>query len=113
MRDLAPMIHRQRLVVEGTVTTSIDAETIVRYLRELGQVTEMEVLTEPVTHQSPMYGWAGWVHWETSGAHFYAWDAPHRFFSVDVYTCKAFDADEVTAFTSEFFGATETVSRAF
>ena len=40
-------------------------------------------------------------------------DEPHQFFSVDVYTCKAFDADAVTAFTSEFFGATETVSRGF
>lgn len=113
MRDLAPGIHRQRLVVEGSVTSSIAREDIVRYLEELGQLTEMLVLTEPVTHQSPMYGWAGWVHWETSGAHFYAWDTPHQFFSVDVYTCKAFDADEVTAFTAEFFGATEIVSREF
>lgn len=113
MRDLAPGIHRQRLVVEGLVTRSIDAEDIVRYLKELGRITEMRVLTEPVTHASPLYGWAGWVHWETSGAHFYAWDAPYQFFSVDVYTCKAFDAAMVTAFTTDFFGATETVSRAF
>jgi S-adenosylmethionine decarboxylase len=113
MRDLAPNIYRQRLVVEGTVTSSITAEDIVRYLKELGGETQMCVLTEPVTHQSPMYGWAGWVHWEASGAHFYAWDAPHRFFSVDIYTCKPFDADGVTQFTSDFFQATETVSREF
>lgn len=113
MRDLAPTIHRQRLVVEGSVRSSITADDIVRYLKELGRLTDMRVLTEPVTHQSPMYGWAGWVHWETSGAHFYAWDTPHRFFSVDVYTCKAFDPEAVTAFTAEFFEATETVSRGF
>jgi hypothetical protein len=113
VRDLAPNIHRQRLVVEGSVTSTITAEDIRRYLKELGRVTQMRVLTEPVTHQSPTYGWAGWVHWETSGAHFYAWDAPHQFFSVDVYTCKPFDADAVTAFTAEFFGATETVSLGF
>jgi hypothetical protein len=113
VRDLAPNIHRQRLVVEGSVTRQITREDIVRYLKELGQLTEMRVLTEPVTHQSPMYGWAGWVHWETSGAHFYAWDEPYQFFSVDVYTCKAFDPDAVTAFTAEFFGATETVSHGF
>jgi hypothetical protein len=113
VRDLAPLIHRQRLVVEGCVTHSITAEEIVRYLREVGRLTAMRVLTEPVTHQSPLYGWAGWVHWETSGAHFYAWDQPHRFFSVDVYTCKPFDAAAVTEFTTDFFGATETVSREF
>ena len=37
------------------------------------------------------FGWAGWVHWETSGVHLYAWEQPMLFFSVDIYTCKAFD----------------------
>jgi S-adenosylmethionine decarboxylase len=113
VRDLAPLIHRQRLVVEGSVTSSITAEGIVRYLQEVGRLTRMRVLTEPVTHRSPLYGWAGWVHWETSGAHFYAWDQPHRFFSVDIYTCKPFDAGVVTEFTADFFSATETVWREF
>jgi hypothetical protein len=111
--DLAPDIHRQRLVVEGLVTSPISAEDIVCYLKDVGRLTGMRVLTEPVTHRSPLYGWAGWVHWETSGAHFYAWDTPRRFFSVDIYTCKAFDADEVADFTSRYFRATEMVSRAF
>jgi hypothetical protein len=113
MRDLAPGIVRQRLVVEGSVISPISAEDIVRYLKDVGRLTQMRVLTEPVTHRSPTYGWAGWVHWETSGAHFYAWDQPYKFFSVDIYTCKAFDPDAVTAFTTEFFGATETVSHGF
>jgi S-adenosylmethionine decarboxylase len=113
VHDLAPHIHRQRLVVEGLVTAPIAAADIVRYLKEIGQLTQMRVLTEPVTHRSPLYGWAGWVHWETSGAHFYAWDEPHQFFSVDIYTCKAFNADAVTAFTTGFFAATETVSHSF
>ena len=113
MRDLAPSIHRQRLVVEGSVTRQITREDIVRYLKELGEVTEMRVLTEPVTHQSPMYGWAGWVHWETSGAHFYAWDEPYQFFSVDIYTCKAFDPRTVLEFTEAYFRTTEIVAREF
>ena len=113
MRDLAPQIHRQRLVVEGSVSSSISADDIVTYLKELGRVTEMEVLTEPVTHQSPMYGWAGWVHWETSGAHFYAWDTPHQFFSVDIYTCKAFDPAAVVAFTKDYFQTTDLVAKEF
>jgi hypothetical protein len=36
VRDLAPNIHRQRLVVEGSVTRQITREDIVRYLKELG-----------------------------------------------------------------------------
>ena len=113
VRDLAPSIHRQRLVVEGCVASSISAEDIIRYLKELGEVTQMRVLTEPVTHESPMYGWAGWVHWETSGAHFYAWEQPRLFFSVDVYTCKAFDVDTAVAFTRDFFSAGPVVAKSF
>ncbi|MGO9873090.1 MAG: S-adenosylmethionine decarboxylase, partial [Acidimicrobiia bacterium] len=90
-RDLAPQIHRQRLVVEGTCGEPIDAVHIRQYLNRLSTVCGMHTLTRPVTHRSQRYGWAGWIHWETSGAHFYAWDQPLLFFSVDVYTCKPFN----------------------
>jgi S-adenosylmethionine decarboxylase len=113
MRDLAPEIHRQRLVVEGLVTAPIVEEDIKLYLKELGSLTDMRVLTDPVTNLSPLYGWAAWVHWETSGAHFYAWDQPRLFFSVDLYTCKAFDAEAVVAFTQRFFEASDVESHGF
>jgi S-adenosylmethionine decarboxylase len=113
MPDLAPMIHRQRLVVEGRCHQPIDARQICTYLRELSEVTGMVTLIEPVTHRSPLYGWAGWIHWETSGAHFYAWEQPLLFFSVDIYTCKAFDPDAVVAFTERFFGAHQIVAKGF
>ena len=113
MRDLAPEIHRQRLVIEGLVTTPILEEDIKVYLKELGSIADMRVLTEPVTHQSPLYGWAGWVHWESSGAHFYAWDVPRLFFSVDIYTCKRFDAIAATKFTRDALDAVEIVAKEF
>ena len=109
--DLAPTIHRQRLVVEGTCAEPISDEAICEYLRRLGDVTDMVVLTDPVTHRYPRFGWAGWVHWETSGAHFYAWDEPAPFFSVDIYTCKPFDPEAVVEFTREFFAATAITAR--
>jgi hypothetical protein len=111
--DLAPMIHRQRLVIEGRPPEPIDAPAISRYLVELGELCDMHVLSEPVTHRSDAYGWAGWVHWETSGAHFYAWEQPIRFFSVDIYTCKPFDPVEAVAFTGAHFSADEIVGREF
>ena len=113
MVDLAPEIYRQRLVVEGLVTEPIGAEQISTYLSQLSGVLEMVTLLEPVTHQSDTYGWAGWIHWETSGAHFYGWDQPRLFFSVDIYTCKAFSAERAVDFTRDFFGATEVVYREF
>lgn len=113
MVDLAPEIYRQRLVVEGLVTAPISAEQITTYLSQLSGVLDMVTLLEPVTHQSDTYGWAGWIHWETSGAHFYGWDQPRLFFSVDIYTCKAFSAEHAVAFTRDFFSATEVVYREF
>jgi hypothetical protein len=112
-RDLAPQIHRQRLVVEGYPRAAITDADIKEYLDKLSVVTEMTTLIEPVTHCSDRYGWAGWIHWETSGAHFYAWEQPTLFFSVDLYTCKPFDPRRVAAFTKEFFGATDLVYRSF
>lgn len=112
VRDLAPSIHRQRLIVEGYPAAPIGDEQIRTYLAALSDVCSMRTLMEPVTHFSESWGWAGWVHWETSGAHFYAWDRPLLFFSVDVYACKPFDPAAVVAFTEEFFSATEIVARA-
>jgi hypothetical protein len=108
--DLAPAIYRQRLVVEGHPSQPITAEQICQYLSELTTVCGMAQLIEPVTHRSDQYGWAGWVHWETSGAHFYAWERPVLFFSVDIYACAPFNPLAVIDFTREFFDAGETVA---
>ena len=112
-RDLAPEILRQRLVVEGVPARPIGADQIQRYLAELSDEIGMRRLLAPVTHRSDLYGWAGWVHWETSGAHFYAWEQPRLFFSVDIYTCKAFDADRAVAFTRYRLRAVTVVAKSF
>ena len=111
--DLAPMIHRQRLVIEGRVDQLITAEMVSRYLTELSDVLDMTTILEPTTHRSDSYGWAGWIHWETSGAHFYAWEQPLRFFSVDIYTCKAFSAIDALDFTARFFDTSTCVAKGF
>ena len=113
MPDLAPMICRQRLVIEGTCAHPISDEDIRSYLMGLSDVCDMTVLLEPVTHRSDRFGWAGWIHWENSGAHLYAWDTPVLFFSVDVYTCKPFDMQRAVDYTRAFFSARRIVARAF
>ena len=112
-KDLAPTITRQRMVVEGYPTFVITDEHIKDYLSKLSVVTDMVTLIEPVTHISDLYGWAGWIHWETSGAHFYAWDVPRLFFSVDIYACKPFSAQTVLDLTEKSFDAYELVSKEF
>ena len=73
----------------------------------------MRTLIEPVTSRSDQYGWAGWIHWEASAAHFYAWDKPTLFFSIDIYTCKKFDPQVAVDFTSAFFNVEKMVHRTF
>jgi len=111
--DLAPEILRRRLVVEGTCPRPIDADAVVHYLNGLSEVCQMNVLLPPVTHRSDRFGWAGWVHWEASGAHFYAWELPRVFFSVDIYACAPFSSEEVAEYTRRFFDATELVALQF
>lgn len=106
-KDLAPNIYRQRLVIEGYPGFVITDEHIKDYLTKLSDVLQMKTLITPVTHRSDQFGWAGWIHWETSGAHFYAWEQPMLFFSVDVYTCKEFSPQAAAAFTQEYFKTSE------
>ncbi len=104
MIDLAPDIYRQRLIIEGYPSAPVSDALIKEYLSKLSKVIDMNELIAPVTHRSDLYGWAGWIHWETSGAHFYAWEQPRLFFSVDIYTCKAFAPETALEYTKEFFG---------
>jgi len=113
MKDLAPDIYRQRLVIEGYPKKPITDDQIKEYLSKLSVKIDMKQLIEPVTDRSDLYGWAGWIHWETSGAHLYAWEQPLLFFSVDIYTCKAFDPKDAVEYTKEFFDANEIVYKEF
>jgi len=112
-RDLAPQILRQRCVIEGYPAMPISDRAIKDYLSRLSDMIGMITLIEPVTHRSDMYGWAGWIHWETSGAHFYAWEQPLLFFSVDIYTCKAFDVVTALEYTRRYFEASDITHKSF
>lgn len=110
-RDLAPEICRQRLIIEGYPSASLSDEQICSYLSKLSDHIGMITICPPVTHRSDKFGWAGWIHWETSGAHFYAWDVPRLFFSVDIYTCKEFSAEAAVEFTRKELDAQVLVHR--
>lgn len=113
MKDLAPEIYRQRAVIEGYPPRPINHDDIKQYLKDLSDVLKMKTLIEPVTHRSDKYGEAGWIHWESSGAHFYAWDQPRLFFSVDIYTCKQFDLQDAVEFTKKFFAINSVESKGY
>jgi len=51
----------------------------------------MAALMTPVTHSSPKYGWADWIH----------------------YACKPFDDEDAVGFTAKFFEADAVQSQTF
>jgi hypothetical protein len=112
MPDLAPTIYRQCLVIEGTYRPPVGPDTI-HYLQAWSDRCEIKIPLDPVTHRSDRYGWAGWVHWEASGVHVYAWKSPTLCFRVDIHAWKPFDWPGTVEFTADFFDATQIVAKAF
>jgi S-adenosylmethionine decarboxylase len=108
-KNLAPGLVRQRVIIEGTSDHVITPEEISSYLKELSSVLGMRPLREPFSYQAEDMGYGGWIHWVTSGAHFYSYTTTPPFFSVDAYTCKSFDVEKAAEFTRTYFLAMELV----
>lgn len=112
MKNLAPNLVRQRVIVEAIPREFILPPRIREYLFGLAGVTKMEVLSGP--HIYPALdmgcgaGYGSWTHWKTSGSTFYSYRAfppqlPHPLITLDCYTCKPFDPQAVVRYTHEFF----------
>ena len=104
-KDLAPDICRQRIIIEGTLHNPFSAEDMTRYCHEITKVLKMTAVTSPVCNYDPDYGWCAYTQWKESGMHIYAWDdRKPPFFSIDIYTCTAFDPQHAINYSKEFFG---------
>jgi len=104
-KDLAPDICRQRMVLEGTLHNAFKPEDQIRYCKDISKVLRMTPVSDPFVNHAEEYGWCCFMHWKESGMHIYSWDnRSPKFFSIDIYTCKAFAPMEVVGFTDEFFG---------
>lgn len=110
MRDLAPDIARERLLVEGFYTTRLDAAGVATFLKHLASGLEMAVYAEPIVY-SPRpdagrpenQGYDAFVPLIDSGISMYAWTS-RAFFSLVVYTCESFDSKQAVALTRENLG---------
>ena len=104
MKDLAPDIARQRMVVEGTLHLPFAPLEMVGYCIDITKVLGMTPVSSPICNHDPDYGWCAYMHWKESGMHVYGWDNRRPpFFSIDIYTCKAFSEEDVVKFTRYFF----------
>lgn len=114
-KNLAPNIIRQRLIIEGITITIVEPPQIYDYLLKLAELTKMEVIGGHFTRSAHECGYAGWVHWKTSGGHFYSYPRNafggnnEPLFTVDTYTCKPFSVEEAVEFTRQYFNPIEMV----
>jgi S-adenosylmethionine decarboxylase len=118
MRDLAPDITRQRLLIEGRYEVEIDRSAVQRYLVELAAYLELRSYGEPVIHapggigKAENAGFDAFLPLIDSGISLYVWSA-RGFFAVVLFTCKRFSVARALEFTRRFFSATELEHRSF
>lgn len=118
MEDLAPDILRQRLLIEGYYTVSVDETVIARYLDTLTGELALKAYGAPTIFspsgqgRAENQGYDAFVPLIDSGISLYMWTAA-RFLAVVVFTCKSFDAPHAIQTTSEYFGMTRLVHQEF
>lgn len=102
-RDLAPDIVRQRLLIEGFYAVDLDRAAVADLLHGLASALALRAYAEPVIFspggegKAANQGYDAFLPLVDSGVAGYFWSA-RRFFSIVVYSCKAFDADEAARF---------------
>ena len=118
MRDLAPGIFRQRLLVEGYFTARIDRDAVERYLTGIASALELRTYGAPIVHdpaglgKAENQGFDAFIPLIDSGISLYVWSGP-KFFAAVLFTCKRFDVARALDFTREYFGAAEVEHREF
>ncbi len=120
IRNIAPDIFRQRLLIEGFFSRKIDAQVVHDYLLGVAAHLGLRTYGEPVvfspgagTGRAENAGFDAFVPLIDSGISGYFWSA-QKFLSVLLYTCKGFDEQAAVDYTETFFEiAGETVTHAF
>jgi S-adenosylmethionine/arginine decarboxylase-like enzyme len=118
MRNLAPQVFRQRLLIEGLYTVDIDRPQVADYMTGLAAHLGLQAYGEPTIHSPSGLGKAGNQGFDAflplidSGISVYVWSSA-RFFAVVLFTCKGFDEHSAIEYTRRCLGASEVESMAF
>jgi len=118
MKDLAPNITRQRLLIEGLYSGEVDKQRVLEYLTEVSKKLDLRTYGEPIIHspegdgRKQNQGFDAFIPLIDSGIALYVW-TENRFFSTVLYTCKSFDSGLAISFTREFFGCSDIESTSF
>lgn len=120
MKNIAPEIFRQRLIVEGYYTIDVNKKVIKRYLLGIAAHLDLRTYGDPIIFspasgmgREENAGFDAFVPLIDSGISLYVWSQT-RFFSTVLYTCKGFDEQAAIDYTRDFFAVTgELVNASF
>ena len=117
MKDLAPEIVRQRLLIEGLYSKVIDRSAVEGYLTGVAAHLGLRVYGAPIVHapsegKLENAGFDAFIPLIDSGISLYVW-SERRFFAAVLFTCKRFDLNEAIGYTREYFAASQIEHRPF
>lgn len=108
MKDLAPHVFRQRLLMEAIYSMEPDESNVRDYLLGLAKQLGLRVYGEPLVHspegqgKAENQGFDAFVPLIDSGISAYVWSEA-RLVSVLVYSCKQFEPEQAVAYTKQFW----------
>lgn len=120
IKNLAPNVFRQRLLIEGFYAIDVSRESLEKYLLNVAEHLELRTYGKPIIFapasgmgKEENAGYDAFVPLIDSGISAYFWSSA-KFFSIVIYTCKGFDEQAAINFTREYFAVSgEIVSASF
>jgi len=119
MKNLAPEIFRQRLLIEGYYTIEVTRESLAGFLTGIAAHLGLRAYGEPAIFspggegKRENQGFDAFLPLVDSGISAYVWTA-RGFISILLYTCKEFDTEAALDYTRRHFAvAGEIASAAF
>ncbi|NEO26929.1 MAG: hypothetical protein F6K03_08545 [Kamptonema sp. SIO4C4] len=118
MKNLAPDIPRQRVLIEGFYKITVNESVIREYFRQLAATLDLTIYGDPIIF-SPSglgseenQGYDAFIPLIDSGISLYIW-ANRQFLSIILYTCKSFATETAIQFTQDFFQIPDCEHQAF
>ncbi len=118
MKNLAPDITRQRLLIEGFYKIDADKAVIEDYFKKITDGLNLRVYGNPIIFspggegKEENQGYDAFIPLIDSGISVYVWSRA-KFLSLIIYTCKSFDEEKAIEITKEFWGIWEIAVQGF
>jgi S-adenosylmethionine decarboxylase len=112
MRDLAPEITRQRLLIEGTYAIEMNQSVVESYLLGVASHLNLRTYGKPMIHapsglgKVENEGFDAFIPLIDSGISLYVWSSA-KFFATVLFTCKTFDVEKALTYTTEYFNTSD------